>query len=212
MLLGGVLLREKHQQVPMPLLREMAKAVSVSYEPIGVGSGSIGFFTTGGPSRIESAPDLLITEDLDLGTYRALPSLQRTQDITNRPLGALYRREGWRFVDRLRGGFAFALWDRRKQRLILAVDHFGIKKLHYVIDDSKFAFASHHNALLVLPGMERRFEPNVGNVHRLQPGQVLILQNDGIKLETTAAHKARGGGRDASDRSGAREWSGVAWR
>lgn len=209
MLFGGVLFREKHQQVPMSLLREMAKAVSSSYQPIGAGSGPVGFFTTGGASRIESAPDVLITEDLDLVTHRELSPVGGTRVVTERPIGAVYRREGWRFVDRLRSGFAFALWDRRKQQLILAVDPFGIKKLHYVMDDTKFAFASHHNALTVLPGTAHGLDPNAGKVHRLQPGRVLILTNDSIRLETTAAQKAREGGRERLERLRGKEWLGV---
>ena len=200
MLFGGVLFREKHQQVPMSLLREMAKAVSSSYQPIGAGSGPVGFFTTGGASRIESAPDVLITEDLDLTTHQGLTRGGAIRGVNERLLGAHYRREGWRFVDRLRSGFAFALWDRRKQQLILAVDPFGIKRLYYMMDDTKFAFASHHNALLVLPGAANRHDPNAGKVHRLQPGRVLILTNDAIRLETTAAQKTREGGKDRLER------------
>jgi len=209
MLLGGVLFREKHQQVSMSLLREMAKAVSSSYQPIGAGSGPVGFFTTGGASRIESAPDVLITEDLDLATHRELSLAGGIRGANERLLGALYRREGWRFVDRLRSGFAFALWDRRKQQLVLAVDPFGIKKLYYVMDDTKFAFASHHNALLVLPGTVHRHDPNTGKVLRLQPGRVLILTNDSIRLETAAAQKTRETGKERLERLRDKQWLGV---
>lgn len=60
----------------------------------------------------------------------------------------LYRLEGERMVERLRGMFAFALWDARAQRLLLARDPLGIKPL-YVADDGRvLRFASQVKALL----------------------------------------------------------------
>jgi asparagine synthase (glutamine-hydrolysing) len=44
-------------------------------------------------------------------------------------------------LDRLRGMFAFALWDARKRRLVLARDRFGIKPLYYARTETHFVFA-----------------------------------------------------------------------
>ena len=51
-------------------------------------------------------------------------------------------------LGRLRGMFAFAIWDRREQCLFLARDPFGIKPLYYRHDDARLVFASELNALL----------------------------------------------------------------
>ncbi len=56
-------------------------------------------------------------------------------------------------LDRLRGMFAFALWDEREQTLFVARDRFGIKPLYYAVVDGIFYCASEAKALLpFLPG------------------------------------------------------------
>ena len=60
----------------------------------------------------------------------------------------LYAREGAGFVERLRGMFAFALWDADKQGLLLARDPFGIKPLYLADDGQSLRVASQVKALL----------------------------------------------------------------
>ena len=59
----------------------------------------------------------------------------------------LYEEEGPRCVDRLRGMFAFAIWDETSARLLLACDRFGIKPLYVVEEPWGIAFASELKAL-----------------------------------------------------------------
>ena len=54
----------------------------------------------------------------------------------------LYETYGPRCVDRLQGMFAFAVWDRRERRLLLARDRLGIKPLYYASNDHELLFAS----------------------------------------------------------------------
>lgn len=59
-----------------------------------------------------------------------------------------YERWGPGCVERLRGMFAFALWDEARQKLFIARDRFGIKPLYYTIQDGCFYFASEIKTLL----------------------------------------------------------------
>ncbi|HXH19459.1 MAG TPA: asparagine synthase (glutamine-hydrolyzing) [Chitinophagales bacterium] len=61
---------------------------------------------------------------------------------------AAYHRWGSECVTRLRGMFAFALWDETTQSLFCARDRFGIKPFYYTIQNGCFYFASEVKALL----------------------------------------------------------------
>lgn len=58
----------------------------------------------------------------------------------------------------LRGMFAFAIWDERKQELFLARDRVGKKPLLYAQTDSEFIFGSEFSALLLHPKISREIE------------------------------------------------------
>jgi asparagine synthase (glutamine-hydrolysing) len=70
----------------------------------------------------------------------------------------LYEDEGAGFVERLRGMFAFALWDASCRRLVLARDRLGIKPLYVYRDGEALLFGSELKTLLAHPGVERRLD------------------------------------------------------
>ncbi len=67
----------------------------------------------------------------------------------------LYVEEGEDCVKRFNGMFAFAIWDRRKERLLLARDRAGVKPLVYTLSDGRCLFASEIKSLIRYPGVEQ---------------------------------------------------------
>jgi asparagine synthase (glutamine-hydrolysing) len=107
----------------------------------------------------------------------------------------LYEEMGDRLVERLRGMFAFAIWDSRRQRLLLARDRIGIKPLYYFRDQEKVVFGSELKAILVDPAVPRIVDPGAieeyltfgqvggdrsifSGIQKLPAGHVLAVSGD----------------------------------
>ncbi|HXG61674.1 MAG TPA: asparagine synthase (glutamine-hydrolyzing) [Planctomycetota bacterium] len=102
-----------------------------------------------------SSPDgsLVIVFNGEIYNYRELRrdlekegAVFRTQTDTEVLLN-LYARDGERMVERLRGMYAFALWNARTRTLLLARDPFGIKPLYLADDGHTLRFASQVKAI-----------------------------------------------------------------
>jgi asparagine synthase (glutamine-hydrolysing) len=77
-----------------------------------------------------------------------------------------YEQWGHDVVTRLRGMFAFAIWDAPRRRLFIARDRIGKKPLFYAFNHRRFAFASEIKALLATGSVSRTPDP-VGLHHYL---------------------------------------------
>lgn len=112
----------------------------------------------------------------------------------------LYERLGERAVERMRGMFAFAIWDCCERRLFLAVDRYGVKPLYYAQQpDGTLIFGSEIKALLpalggqptlnaqALPDFLANHAPSgeatlFEGIKRLAPGHILTWQGGRIIL------------------------------
>lgn len=112
----------------------------------------------------------------------------------------LYEDLGLDFVDRLNGQFAIALWDKARNRLILARDRAGIRPIYYTQARGRLAFASEVKALFVLPDVPRKLDieglastfsfwsvlpPKTvfDGICSLPPGHRMVVEESGIRVE-----------------------------
>ena len=113
----------------------------------------------------------------------------------------LYEEQGSRAVERLRGMFAFAIWDKFHRRLVLSRDRLGIKPLYYTLsDDGVICFASEIKALLEARAVRAELNYDAladyaanrstsgedtlfRGVKRLLPGHTLVWDDGRVHIE-----------------------------
>ncbi|MDP4510648.1 asparagine synthase (glutamine-hydrolyzing) [Nonomuraea turcica] len=111
----------------------------------------------------------------------------------------LYEEFGVDLAERLRGMFAFAIWDRERQRLVLARDRVGKKPLYWRSDHSSIWFGSELKALAQDADMRREIDPVAldqyltyqyipapwsiyRNVYKLPPAHVLVWERGEVTV------------------------------
>jgi asparagine synthase (glutamine-hydrolysing) len=135
-----------------------------------------------------------------------------------------YHHWGDRFVDHLKGMFAFAIVERDSGRVLLGRDRLGIKPLYLTEDAHRIRFASSLPALLAGGGVDTRIDPValhhylsfhsvvpspltiLRGVAKVPPATIVAIEPDGRRIETTywAPDFSR-----ADDRS---DWSEGDWQ
>ena len=110
-----------------------------------------------------------------------------------------YGEEG--ILAKLRGMFAFTIWDSKKERLFGARDHFGIKPYYYAMTEGDFLFGSEVKAFLKYPKFNKEvnekalkhylvFQYNpleetfFKGVKKLRPGHYYIYENGKMEIKT----------------------------
>lgn len=129
-----------------------------------------------------------------------------------------YEQYGPGFLDHIQGMFAFALWDERNGRLVLARDRMGKKPLYYMQQDGCLAFASEIKALAQVLPFRRRLDPQAlsqyltfgyvmppltlfDGVYKLGPGESLTVEGNGALRRSTYWTPLRDGRKTAAIQS-----------
>jgi len=110
----------------------------------------------------------------------------------------LYEEYGEAMLEHINGMFAFALWDKRKKKLLIARDRFGEKPLYYGVFGGKLIFASEPKVLLENPAVKPEINTDAlrsflsfdyvpapasiyKNIYKLPAAHLLILENGELK-------------------------------
>ena len=111
----------------------------------------------------------------------------------------LYEEKDLELVNMLQGMFAFAIWDKKKSKIILARDRFGIKPLYYTVINDILVFASELKSILAFPEVKKEINPLAldnylsleyipspqsifKNVYKLPPAHILTFKDQAINL------------------------------
>ena len=124
----------------------------------------------------------------------------RTQSDTE-TIVHLYEEKGTDCFEQLNGMFSIAIWDQRKQQLILARDRFGQKPLFYRHENGRLIFASELKSILAVPGIPRQVDPHAVDLYltyqyvphphcilegisKLPPGHFAVYENDQLHIQS----------------------------
>jgi asparagine synthase (glutamine-hydrolysing) len=177
----------------------MASAVGGTQESVGPGEAPAGLFATG-HGISEKTAESWVVADLDLVNLRELQQVAGIERGSSGLVSRLYAIDGPGFVRRLRGAFSIAVWDRSRRQLLLAVDHFGMRRMHYATSARGTAFSSRLGALLADRVASREVSPDAvysylnfrfipspetpfTGIRRLPPGHSLLIGPGYSKIE-----------------------------
>jgi asparagine synthase (glutamine-hydrolysing) len=110
-----------------------------------------------------------------------------------------YEEDGEDCVQHFRGMFAFAIWDEKKKRMVLARDRLGIKQIYFYHKNGEFVFSSEIKGILAYPGVDRVIDVNAlsdyfsflyvpcpktifKDIIQIPPAHVLIHEKGDIRL------------------------------
>jgi asparagine synthase (glutamine-hydrolysing) len=148
---------------------------------------------------LSAAGDLLLAHNGEFYDYKRLRAKLTTAGARFRTKSDselvlhLYPRHGLHgMLAHLRGEFAFALYDRARDRLMLVRDRFGIKPLYWTEVEGTLVFGSELKVLFAYPGAQRGFSPEglyhqlmqtivpgttaFAGVHQVRPGHAVIVE------------------------------------
>ena len=161
-------------------------------QPIGNEDGSVQVVQNG---------EIYNYQELNKDLHRAGHRFQTRSDTET--IVHLYEEHGLGFAERLRGMFGIAIWDKPKQRLVLARDRYGIKPLYYRVDGGNLSFASELKSLVHQPDFSREIDLGAleayltlgfvpapmtifGAAKKLPIGHLLIAEDGKVRTEQYA--------------------------
>ncbi len=111
----------------------------------------------------------------------------------------IFKEYGPACLDKIRGMFAFAIWDRYEKKLFAARDRIGKKPLYFYFDKDRFAFSSEIKSLLEIKSISKEIDPTAiadylkylfiphpksiyKNISKLEPGHYLLFEKGKLQI------------------------------
>jgi asparagine synthase (glutamine-hydrolysing) len=235
----GKVMFDREARVPAGLLKSMADAIvhrgpdDEGYHlegPVGLGFRRLSIIDlqTGHQPLSNEDGTVWVTFNGEIYNYEELRNellarnhVFRTKTDTE-VLVHLYEDYGPEMLEKLRGMFAFSIWDRKNQVLLLARDRLGIKPLYYYKSDGFLSFGSEIKSILedpavvrqvdagmidrfltyhYLPGQETLFR----NISKLMPGHYLLVRSGQVHVKQYWDVSFAGSDREWDERTAANE-------
>jgi asparagine synthase (glutamine-hydrolysing) len=149
-------------------------------------------------ARIDNRAELLDSLDVRAGVESedGEPGVVTDADL----IVAAYEKWGTQCPERLVGAYAFALWDRKRERLFCARDHVGIKPFFFFDGSDVFVFGSELGTVRSHAGVSRSLDDRAigdfllgicderdrtvySDVSRLPPAHRLVVSEDGTRMD-----------------------------
>jgi asparagine synthase (glutamine-hydrolysing) len=149
--------------------------------------------------EVGGVPGIRVAVDADLHNFEAICNLvsgehfNAAQLSVSEVLARLYLLRGPDFVHDLEGSFSFALWDERLDQLLLGVDRFGFRVLHWIVEGQRLLFSSRLGSVRAAQQRPTEVNPEavaqfllfgvvpapltiLNGIHRLNPGFLLTFK------------------------------------
>ena len=161
---------------------------------------------TGEQPLLNKSKDIIVVSDSVINNYKELKKEledKKYKFITNLPEEVLvhgYEEWGHNITKKLRGSFAFAIYNKKEEELFLARDGWGAKPIYYYQNDKTIMFASEIKAFLDHPDFVKEFNEEIlsaylcfnsvpteetffKGVKRIEPGYQLVYKDNKLELD-----------------------------
>ena len=164
-----------------------------------------------------------VVYDMDLTNLKILYGLSASDSIHDKGflLWSLYQKYGIDFVDKLRGTFAFAIWDGSEKKLYVITDPYGIKPVVYFSQGSNFSAATRIRHLLCTETIPPEINPDAifhylffqaicspltiyRGISKLEPGKGIYKREDECSIFTHYDIRYR-----PDDSFSEKDWTGM---
>jgi asparagine synthase (glutamine-hydrolysing) len=168
MAISGIAVTRNAGQLRPDQIKPMLAVARIS-ESAGVECGmapqaQLGATSEAGTTSLWSSAELIVAADAGLVDLKnriaasgqtADRSIAETRSMAE-VIGRLYLQYGPECLKKLRGSFSLAIWDKRTQAMLLAVDRFAVKPLTYYADESQLVFGSQPRSIFASGRVDKK--------------------------------------------------------